>query len=144
MTNFARTGARGDAALAALHTRVLSANGMAAPPRPQDITKKWLDEMVKRVFAELNRQLAQIEASAPPEGIKGEVARATNARTLASLERTLERLSKLQMQRAEQSHKLATERKVQKKHASAREKLEQRLDRLVAAHSQSAGDCQPD
>ncbi|MGB8601381.1 MAG: hypothetical protein WCD42_04215 [Rhizomicrobium sp.] len=130
---------------AALHSRGISANDRADPHIPlQDITKKWLNDMVKRVFAELNRQLAQIEACPAPEGVKGEAARATNARTLASLERTLERLSKLEMQRAEQNHKLAAERKVQNKHASAREKLEQRLDRLVAAHTQSAGDRQPD
>lgn len=130
---------------AAPHPRGLSANDRADPHIPlQDITKKWLNDMVKRVFAELNRQLAQIEACPAPEGVKGEAARATNARTLASLERTLERLSKLEMQRAEQNHKLAAERKVQKKHASAREKLELRLDRLVAVHTQSAGDRQPD
>lgn len=135
MTRTARTGNDGAVALAALHGSVLRDSDV----KPEDINADWLDDMVKRLFAELSRQLEQVEKSPAPEGVKGETQRATNARTLASLERTLERLSKLELQRAESREEKKREKKVQKKHGGARQKLEQRLDRLVAAHTSFSG-----
>lgn len=97
---------------------------------PEDVNADWLDDMTKRLFAELKRQLAQVE-NAPIA--PGAAERAANARTLASLERTLERLAKLEQQRV-----LQRETKVAAKHDQALAALERRIDRLVAAGSAAA------
>lgn len=57
----------------------------------------WLDNMVRRLFLQLENQLAHVEKSAAPENTGDEE---RNARTLASLERTLERLTQLEKQRS--------------------------------------------
>lgn len=85
---------------------------------------EWLDEMVKKLQAELKRQLRRVrksdrEASDPRS-------RASDAATLASLERTLERLAKMEQARA-----LVRETKISKQ--GARDALERRLDKLAAA-----------
>jgi hypothetical protein len=116
----------------------------ATPPRPegemtfaeirargvfaQDIDENWMDQMVKRLFIELQRQLSQVENSQKVEGETQANLRSHNARTLAALERTLERLAKLEQQRA-----LMRETKVAAKHDGARAELERRIDRLAAA-----------
>jgi hypothetical protein len=95
--------------------------------RPEDIDEIWLDEMVKRLFSELKRQLSQVESADPATG-SGSSERGANARTLAALERTLERLAKLEQQRIERR-----EKKVAPKHDGVREALERKIDRLAAA-----------
>lgn len=85
---------------------------------------EWLDTMVGRLIAELERQLAAVEKSKGKGTAQG---RAADARTLSSLERTLERLSRLEMQRA------AKEKKIAKHDPDARAALERRLDQRLAA-----------
>lgn len=135
MTRYAKTGADGAGMLSAMHTRLMQQSGI----KPTDVDEKWLDTMVKRLFTELSRQLEQIETSAVPDGAKGEAARAANARTLATLERTLERLNKLEGQRRE-----TREQKIRERHTDARRKLERRLDRLAGGTTKAAVPPQPD
>jgi hypothetical protein len=92
-----------------------------------DIDSDWLDDMVNRLFRELKRQLSQVETAKPASETDQAGLRAANARTLAMLERTLERLVKLEQQRA-----LMRETKVAAKHDGARVELERRIDRLAA------------
>ncbi|MDE2182879.1 MAG: hypothetical protein KGJ78_07650 [Alphaproteobacteria bacterium] len=103
---------------------VLAAKGVT----PEDIDEKWLDDMVKRLFRELKRELSQMESSRPATGIDQAHLRAANARALASLERTLERLACLERQRV-----LIRETKVMLNHVNARQALECRLDQRLAA-----------
>ena len=93
--------------------------------RPDDIDSEWLDDMVKRLFKELNRQMCQLENI--KEGTGSAPDRAANARTLSSLERTLERL-----QRMEREREALREKKVAKKNDEARDALIRRLDQLLA------------
>lgn len=96
----------------------------------EDIKSGWMSLMVKRLFAELSRQLSAMEKvkydketnqPPPPE-------RAQNARTLAILEQTLERLAKMEKQRDEMH-----EQKKSRSYASTRSDLERRLDKRAAA-----------
>jgi hypothetical protein len=86
----------------------------------EDIPPGWIDDMVKRLFEELNRQLLRFEktgstdpvdveagnASGPAQtGERGDeksiaAAREQDARTLARLQASLERLTKMEMDRA--------------------------------------------
>jgi hypothetical protein len=83
----------------------------------EDIPSGWIDDMVKRLFDELSRQMLRFEntGSTAPIGEGNEptqnkkacnrddltpAQREQDARTLARLEGTLNRLSKLEMQRA--------------------------------------------
>ncbi len=90
----------------------------------------WLDEMVKKLIHELERQLAAVGKSKP----RTTAERAADARTLASLERTLERLSRLETQRA-----AVREKKVANHDGGARAALERRLDQRLAATRGAAG-----
>jgi hypothetical protein len=70
---------------------------------PTDIDPIWMDDMTNRLFTELKRELSQLENSKPRiEHDKRDASvRALNARTLDSLQRTLERLTKMEAQRAD-------------------------------------------
>ena len=68
---------------------------------PEDIKSGWMDVMVKRLFKELSRQLAMVESTkvdketqqpSPPD-------LALNAKSLASLQQTMERLARMEAQR---------------------------------------------
>ena len=93
---------------------------MAAAPDAE-----WLDTMVTRLISELEKQLSRV-AQAQDAG--DAQSRAADARTLSSLERTLERLSRLEAQRA-----AVKEKKIAKHDADARAALERRLDERLAA-----------
>ncbi|MEI9932892.1 MAG: hypothetical protein WDM89_20730, partial [Rhizomicrobium sp.] len=72
----------------------------AAGVKPDDIDPEWLDKMVKRLFKELQRQLACIESTKPDDGdTKKASVRAANIRSLGALERTLERLNHMAQER---------------------------------------------
>src|SRR5580692_6040013 len=88
-----------------------------------DINSEWMDIMVKRLFKELNRQLAQVESLKPEQARAAD--RVQNARVLASLERTLERLARLEKDREGRRERKGL------KNDDARKALERRLDKLV-------------
>lgn len=86
---------------------------------------EWLDDMVNKLKAELEAQLDRVSRGTR---LKNDAAGlAADARTLATLERTLERLAKMEQARA-----LVRETKVRKDDAGARDALERRLDQLAA------------
>ena len=93
---------------------------MAAAPDAE-----WLDTMVKRLISELEKQLARVSEA---QGVSDARSRAADARTLSSLERTLERLSRLETARA-----AVKERKVSRHDGDARAALKRRLDQRLAA-----------
>ncbi len=88
------------------------------------VDSEWLDEMVKKLKAELEAQLARVTTGTRKKS--DATALAADARTLATLEKTLERLAKMEQARA-----LVRETKIRKQ--GARDALERRLDKLAAA-----------
>jgi hypothetical protein len=101
----------------------------AAGVKPDDIDSDWLDKMVKRLFRELNRQLACIESTKPDEGdTKKASVRAANIRSLGAIERTLERLARMEQERiAKRQTKTAG------KNEHLRVQLEYRINSILAA-----------
>jgi len=96
----------------------------------EDIPQGWMDDMIKRLFDELNRQLIRIEDKAKRENQPDETPEeeATDARKLANLQRALERLTQMEMQRQS-----LRETKVGVSDDDARLALERRLDQRLAA-----------
>jgi hypothetical protein len=84
----------------------------------------WLDDMVNKLKAELEAQLEQAAKNTRTKTTSA--SRAADAATLASLERTLEKLARMEQARA-----LVRETKIGK--LEARDALERRLDKLAAA-----------
>lgn len=80
--------------------------------------------MVKNLKDELQRQLARVRDA--EDGGHDAKSRAADARTLAALQNTLERLGRLEQQRA-----LVRESKVAKHADGARAALVRRLDKLL-------------
>lgn len=92
---------------------------------PNDINPDWLDDMVKRLFREVQRQLSQVESF--KSGSDVAVAdREKNARTLAALEQTLERLNRLDAERSAIRKSKGT-----KYDGNARKSLERKIGRIV-------------
>ncbi len=96
---------------------------------PEDIDDEWMDLMVKRLFRELDKQLNLIEKADPP---KTAAEKAQVARTLASMERALGRLTRTEMERAARR-----EQKVAGTNDDKRAILESRLDQLSARETQA-------
>ncbi|HEY0282975.1 MAG TPA: hypothetical protein VGC27_10180 [Rhizomicrobium sp.] len=95
---------------------------------PEVIDETWKDDIVNRLLLQLKRQLCQLENTKPTTEIDQANIRATNVKTLASIERTLDRLLQMEQQRA-----LARETKVAAKNDGALAKLERRINLLIAA-----------
>jgi hypothetical protein len=95
---------------------------------PEAIDDPWKDEIVHRLFRALERQLSRLENAERKHGSGRANSCAANVRTLAAIERTLERLLQVEVQRAAIRETRAT---VDDDDALA--ELERRLDRLLAA-----------
>jgi len=69
----------------------------------EDVPQGWIDDMVKRLFEELNRQMLRMEHAHAKERKEDDDAdkREQDSLTLARLEGTLNRLTRLEMQRAD-------------------------------------------
>jgi len=108
--------------------------------KPEDIDSDWLDSMVKRLFKALEVQLARIEATKPDdnEPRKAQV-RAANVRTLSAIERTLERLARLEQQRAA-SRKVRTSAR----YDEIRAEVERRIDRISLTFKTQGDTGQPE
>lgn len=101
----------------------------AAGVKPDDIEPEWLDQMVKRLFKELNRQLACIESTKPDDGDTRKASvRSANIRSLGAIERTLERLAQMEQERIARR-----QTKTAGKHEHLRVQLEYRINTLLAA-----------
>ena len=100
--------------------------------KPEDVDSDWLDDMVKRLFNELDRQMKQVEESRT--GSTDAQGRAANARTLASLERTLERLSRTERERmAQRTSKALT------KDGNRRAEIERKIARIIGIEFEDKG-----
>jgi len=82
-----------------------AADAPARPPlttsglKPTDINPDDMDDVTMRIFTELKRQLELLENTEQRE-LKDPATREKHARILASLERTMERLAKVEAGRA--------------------------------------------
>ena len=92
----------------------------------EDISSHWIDLMSKRLRRELNKQLCQVENQKAETSTSTD--RRENARVLASLQNTMEKLVRMEAQRdARRKGKNIA------KDADARKELERKLDRIAAA-----------
>jgi len=98
---------------------------------PDDIDPDEMDRTLMRIFNELTRQLAQMEAKKAEQ--LDTTDRERNARILASLERTAERLVKLEAERS-----AARKSKAAIIDGHATEILDARIHRIVAAANKAA------
>ena len=110
---------------------ILGTWNMTAEVEAEPIETDWLDDMVKKLKDELEAQINRA-AKAVVAKRSSPTARASDARTLAALERTLEKLAQM-----EQSRALVRETKIKKQ--GSRDALERRLDKLAAAAETKSG-----
>lgn len=100
--------------------------------KPTDINPDEMDDVIMRLFKELRKQLSIMEAKTAAD--LESVDRERHARILASLERTMERLVKLEAGRA-----AARKSKVTANDGSGgRKALEARIDRILAIEFEKA------
>ncbi len=97
----------------------------------EDIPPGWIDDMVKRLFEELNRQMIRVERTSKQVSDKKDAngnyedkpeEREQHARVLSSLQRSLERLTDMEMGRAP-----ARKAKRNEKPKETRDRLNNRL-----------------
>jgi len=93
-----------------------------------DVPPGWMDNVVKRMLEQVNRQLIRIEDAKDEEDNTPET-RDKNSRSLARLQLTMDRLVRLETQR---SKSRATTKAIAA-HGSALEELKRRMDQLTAA-----------
>jgi hypothetical protein len=96
----------------------------------EDVPPGWMDNVVKRMLEQVNRQLIRVEDAKEEEDNTPE-SRDMNSRALARLQLTMDRLVRLETQR---SKSRATTKAIAA-HGSALEELKRRLDQLTAARS---------
>jgi hypothetical protein len=89
-----------------------------------------MDNVVKRMLEQVNRQLIRVEDAKEEEDNTPET-RDKNSRSLARLQLTMDRLVRLETQRA----KGRATTKAIAAHGSALEELKRRVDQLTAARS---------
>ena len=106
---------------------------MAAALDPA-LNPEWIDSMVTRLKAVLEKQLKSVEEA---QGEDSAQSRAADARTLATLERTLEKLSLLERERA------AVKEKKIAHDGQGRAALERRLDKRLAALAKTSAAGKP-
>ena len=95
---------------------------------PEVIDEAWKDDIVQRLLRELKRQLCQLENTKPTPEIDQANIRIVNVRAITAMERTLDRLFRMDEQR-----ELKRETKVAAKNDNALAALERRIDQLAAA-----------
>ena len=105
----------------------------------EDIPQGWMDDMAKRLFEVMNRNLIRLETALMKVNDKDKTSEtilkeaAQHARLAAQIRNDLQKLRKLEMKRQ------AKKPKVTVSDDEARAELKRRLDRLAAAE-----DAQPD
>jgi hypothetical protein len=100
--------------------------------KPEDIEEGWIRVMVKRLLKELNRQIAAVEATRIGDNAERQTmeVRANNAKVLASLQNTLERLMRL-----DKACDAMLESKKGRTYASAREEIQRKFDKQSSGAS---------
>lgn len=103
--------------------------------RPPDVIRarapidaKWKEEFVESLLRELRRQLQQLQNAAPTAEPDQAGIRAQNVATLARIERSLDRLMKMQ-----EAQTLKRDITTAANNDNAKETLERRLDQLLEA-----------
>jgi len=99
------------------------------------IDTKWKEEFVESLLRELRRQLQQLQNAAPTAEPDQAGIRAQNVATLARIERSLERLTKMQ-----EAQTLKRDLTMAAKNDDAHAALERRLDELLVAARTKSGD----
>lgn len=95
---------------------------------PAPIDDKWKDEFVDSLLRELRRQLQQLQNSPPAPHADDAALRAANVQALARIERSLDRLLKMQEFRT-----LKSDMKGAASDDEVRAALERHIDSIVAA-----------
>jgi hypothetical protein len=95
-----------------------------------DVPPGWMDNVVKRMLEQVNRQLIRVEDAKDEEDNTPET-RDQNSRALARLQLTMDRLIRIETQRS----KTRATTKAIAAHGSALEELKRRMDQLTAAHA---------
>jgi hypothetical protein len=103
---------------------------------PEDIEADWIDAMAKRLLSEINRQLAKIEGVKydNPTSQPSSSERLDNARALASLRDTLEKVSQ-----ARAKHQVTIENRKARDYVNARQGVQHRADQRIAATQKKRG-----
>ncbi len=98
--------------------------------KPEDIDSEWIDNMVRRLFKELERQLSHVEKFSTDD--KASVRSGKNARTLETLQRTMSQLTRMEAERIKyrRNHPKLTKEEAL---ASMQRKLDQLLARRCAS-----------
>jgi hypothetical protein len=92
------------------------------------LDSKWKEEFVESLLRELRRQLQQLQNAAPTAEPDQAGIRAQNVATLARIERSLDRLMKMQEAQA-----LKRDITMAANNDNAKETLQRRMDQLLAA-----------
>jgi hypothetical protein len=114
-----------------------------------DIPQGWMDDMVRRLFDVLNRDMIRLEAAQIGESDKKDPDgnplpldlehAAKKNRLLNQMQQSLERLTEMEKKRVKaRKPKLATS------HDESRRKLQRRLDRLVESNAAGEDTAKPD
>lgn len=93
----------------------------------EDVPPGWMDNVVKRLLEQMNRQLMHAEEAKEDE-VNTPETRDMNSRSLVRLELMLERLIRFETQRA----KTRTTTKADAANAGDLEELKRRIDRIAA------------
>jgi hypothetical protein len=101
--------------------------------KPADINADEMDEITMRIFRELIRQIEALE-STEKKNINEASVRERDARILASLERTMERLAQIEAGRAAARKSKA----MTNDGHGGRKALETRIDRIIAIEFEKA------
>ncbi|HTQ15698.1 MAG TPA: hypothetical protein VMH86_17660 [Rhizomicrobium sp.] len=98
--------------------------------RPEDIEKDWIAVMTNRLLREINRQLSSLEAIKYDNPTRQPTAadRLTNARSLATLRDTLEKVARMKME-----HEGVIEGRKALDHDGIRGEIERVVDGIAAA-----------
>ena len=99
------------------------------------IDTKWKEEFVESLLRELRRQLQQLQNAAPTAEPDQAGIRAQNVATLARIERSLDRLTKMH-----EAQTLKRDLTMAAKDDDAHAALERRLDELLVAARTKSGD----
>ena len=104
---------------------------------PNDIDPDEMDRTLMRIFNELTRQLSQMEAKKAEQ--LDTTDRERNARILNQLERTMERLVKLEAERS-----AARKSKAKSSNANAKQALRDKIDRIIRFELKGRATCPAD
>jgi hypothetical protein len=95
----------------------------------ENVPPGWMDNLVKRLLEQVNRQVIRAENAKDEDEDNDPKTRDMNSRSLARLQLTVERLVRLETQRA----KSRTTTKADAANANALEELKRRIDLLADA-----------